>query len=172
MGNQITRTGNGSHKKVESATAGTGNATHSTNVAAPKSEPDHAGSHMQFLPIESLAKVKFDVLLGLFHCLPMSKSSFNTWNILWKRYYYKYSDIDTIVKYCATGTPTAVEKIAKQMFILSSFSKNLFFTSMCYSCLILTAEEFFKLLLWYTTFFLYWNLNKNLEANYVAWFNF
>lgn len=61
MGNHIARAGNGSHKKVESATAGTGNATHATNAtaAAPKSEPDHPGSHMQFVPIESLAKVSF-----------------------------------------------------------------------------------------------------------------
>ncbi|XP_014474777.1 PREDICTED: restriction of telomere capping protein 5 isoform X1 [Dinoponera quadriceps] len=56
MGNQVTRVGNASHKKAESTTV-TGNAQGANAVArsASKSEPDH-NSHMQFFPIESLAK--------------------------------------------------------------------------------------------------------------------
>lgn len=69
MGNQVTRVGNASHKKAESATV-TGNAQGANTVArsASKSEPDH-NSHMQFLPIESLAKVgRSNIYFRLFHC--------------------------------------------------------------------------------------------------------
>lgn len=68
MGNQVTRVGSTSHKKVESATM-TGNAQ-GANIIASKSEPDHT-SHMQFFPIESLAKVdRFNVYYRLFCHFP------------------------------------------------------------------------------------------------------
>ncbi|XP_012226454.1 uncharacterized protein [Linepithema humile] len=75
MGNHITRTGNGSHKKTESATAGTGNATHAAKSApAPKSEPDHSSS--QFFPIESLAKTLSHLAQQEEHVNGITKSVF------------------------------------------------------------------------------------------------
>lgn len=59
MGNQVTRVGNAPHKAESSAAAG-GNAQAANSIArnaSNKNESDHTNSHMQFFPIESLAKV-------------------------------------------------------------------------------------------------------------------
>lgn len=75
MGNQMTRVGNASHKKAESATVAGNTQTASITAknASGKSEPEH-DSHMQFFPIESLAKVclfgNFRIDCSVFHGYP------------------------------------------------------------------------------------------------------
>ncbi|EZA58764.1 hypothetical protein X777_14933 [Ooceraea biroi] len=83
MGNQMTRAGNVSHKRIESAATGVGNATHgSANAAAAapkstsKSEPEQHNSHTQFFPIESLAKTLSHLAQQEEHVNGITKSVF------------------------------------------------------------------------------------------------